>query len=118
MTRYLRLFLLTMALLGLAGQSAALAMAPVSVAQPMKVSMAGMHCRDMVPVSMPDGSPCKKMTWQCIAAMGCATSAALQPAAILAGERLATRASHGRVIAAALIGLSYGPEPDPPSFLI
>lgn len=80
--------------------------------------MSGMHCRDMLPVQMPDGSPCKKMTWQCIAAMGCATSAALQPATIVAGERLVSRGVHGLSIVAPLAGRSYGPEPDPPSFLI
>lgn len=118
MIRFFRLILLTLALLGLAAQSAALAAAPISAAQPMKASMAGMDCRDMLPVPMPDGSPCKKMTWQCIAAMGCATSAALQPATVVAGERLAMRAAHGQTIVARLTGRSYGPEPDPPSFLI
>lgn len=118
MTRISRLILLTFALLGLAAQSAVVAAAPISDAQPMKATMAGMDCRDMLPVPMPDGSPCKKMTWQCIAAMGCATSAALQPATVAAGERLATRAAHSPSIVARLIGRSYGPEPDPPSFLI
>ncbi|MDB5577748.1 MAG: hypothetical protein JWR80_2924 [Bradyrhizobium sp.] len=118
MTRFFRLILLTFALLGLAAQSAVVAAAPISAAQPMKASMAGMDCGDILPVPMPDGSPCKKMTWQCIAAMGCATSAALQPATIVAGERLATRGTHVPSIVARLTGRSYGPEPDPPSFLI
>lgn len=118
MNRFFRLILLTFALLGLAAQSAVMAAAPIGVAQPMKAAMAGMDCRDMLPVPMPDGSPCKKMTWQCIAAMGCATSAALQPATILTSERLATRGTHSPSIVARLTGRSYGPEPDPPSFLI
>lgn len=109
---------MTFALLGLAAQSAVVAAAPIKAMQPMKASMSGMDCHDMLPVPMPDGTPCKKMTWQCIAAMGCATSAALQPATIVAGERLTTRGAHGASLVARLTGRSYGPEPDPPSFLI
>ncbi|MFA6114057.1 MAG: hypothetical protein WC729_08690 [Sphingomonas sp.] len=118
MTRILRLFLLTMALVGLVGQSTAMAMGPAVAMSSAEASMAGTDCMDMATGAMPDGTPCKKMTWQCIAAMGCATPAAIAPTAPLAAMGPASRVLHGPVVVAALSGRSYGPEPDPPSFLI
>jgi hypothetical protein len=115
-TRFLRLVLLTFVLIGLAGESTAMAMAPV-MASPatMQASMSGMDCNDM-PAS--DGTPCKKLTWQCIAAMGCLSAAALEPAMIATADRLVTRGSHDPSDATPLAGRSFGPEPHPPSFLI
>ncbi len=119
MTRFLRLLLLAFALFGLVGESTAMAMAPPAGAtMPIKASMADMDCRDMAPAAMPDGVPCKKITWQCIATMGCVTAAALEPVAPTARLRLGAGTSHGSSDTAPLFGRSYGPEPDPPAFLI
>lgn len=116
MIRILRLLLLTFALVGLAGQSTAMAMAPaVTSPAKMQAMMSGMDCKDM-PAS--DGTPCKKLTWQCIAAMGCLSAAALEPAAIATFGPMATRGSHCPSDATSLAGRSFGPEPDPPAFLI
>lgn len=119
MTRFLRLLLLTFAMVGLAGQSTAMAMAPLMASPAAKqATMAGMDCKDMAATPSSDGAPCKKLTWQCIAAMGCLSAAALEPAMIATADRLATRGSHDPSDATPLAGRSFGPEPDPPSFLI
>jgi hypothetical protein len=115
-TRFLRLVLLTFALIGLAGESTAMAMAPlVAPSTTMQAAMPGMDCKDM---PTPDGTPCKKLTWQCIAAMGCLSVAAVEPVVVAPGDRLLTRWSHDPSDAKRLAGRSLGPEPDPPSFLI
>lgn len=117
MIRFLRLFLLTMAAVGLFGQSTAMAMGTVHADTAMR-SMASMDCMDMTKGASSGDVPCKKMTWQCIAAMGCATAAALEPVAVATPILAAGRVSHRRLVATRLLGRSYGPEPDPPSLLI
>lgn len=118
MIRLLRLFLLTMAAFGLFGQSTAMAMGTVRAGTSMQSSMAGMNCMDMTKGAMPGGVPCKKMTWQCIAAMGCATPAAIAPVSMVTPVLHPAPVSHRWQIATPLLGRSYGPEPDPPSLLI
>ncbi len=119
MSRYLRLLLAIFAMVGLAGQSTAMAMAPVMASQPhMQAAMVGMDCKDMVTTPSPDGSPCKKLTWQCIAAMGCLTASALEPTMLAMDVHPVVRTTHASADVTRLIGRSYGPEPDPPSFLI
>lgn len=118
MTRFLRLFLLTMAAFGLFGQSTAMAMGSAHAGMPMQASLAGMDCMGMTKGTTPNGAPCKKMTWQCIATMGCATAAAIEPTRAATPVIAAPRVSHRWQIATRLLGRSYGPEPDPPSLLI
>ena len=119
MSRALHIGLMLMALLGLLGQSTAMAMvpAPQNMAS-LQVSMAGMDCMDMANAPGPAKSPCKKMTLQCMVAMGCAPLALVEPIGpsnlLLAIDRVKSAPP----LAARLRGRSYGPEPDPPSFLI
>lgn len=115
--RFLRLLLLTMAAFGLFGQSTAMAMGTVHAGTSVQSPMAGMDCMDMTKDAMPNGVPCKKMTWQCIAAMGCTTTAAIAPVGIKVPILAAGRVFHRWQIATRLLGRSYGPEPDPPSLL-
>lgn len=112
-----------MALLGVIGQSTAMAMAPARVmASPnsdmMAASMAGMDCQDMSGAPSNDTAPCKKITLQCIAAMGCSpvafTASAIQATEALPIERETSRAP----LVSRLHSRSYGPEPEPPAFLI
>jgi len=118
-TRFLRLLLLTFAMVGLAGQSTAMAMAPLMASPAAKqATMAGMDCKDMATTPYSDGAPCKKLTWQCIAAMGCLTASALEPAMLAMDVHPLVRAAPASRDVTRLIGRSYGPEPDPPSFLI
>lgn len=119
MTRFLRLLLLTFAMVGLAGQSTAIAMAPVMASPAAKQpAMTGMDCKDMATTPSSDGAPCKKLTWQCIAAMGCLTASALEPAMPAMDMRPLARTTPASRDVTHLVGRSYGPEPDPPSFLI
>jgi len=118
-TRFLGICLLLAALGGLAGQSSAMAMAPAPVAVgSMQAAMAGMDCMDMGNSLAPGKMPCKKMTLQCMAAMGCAPAALVQPDAANTSSPLVDRVKSALSLAARLWGRSYGPEPDPPSFLI
>ncbi len=119
MTRFLRLLLLTFAMVGLAGQSTAMAMAPMMASPATKqTAMAGMDCKDMATAPSSDGAPCKKLTWQCIAAMGCLTASALEPAMPAMDAHPFVRTAPASKDVTRLVGRSYGPEPDPPSFLI
>src|SRR5947207_508405 len=106
-------------MVGLAGQSTAMAMAPV-MANPVakQAAMAGMDCKDMATSPSSDGAPCKKLTWQCIATMGCLTASALQPSILAMDGHPLVRAVPATRDVTRLVGRSYGPEPDPPSFLI
>jgi hypothetical protein len=119
LSRYLRLFLAIFAMIGLAGQSTAMAMAPVMASQAhMQAAMAGMDCKDMVTTPSSDDAPCKKLTWRCIAAMGCLTASALEPAIVAMDVRATVRIAPAARDVTRFAGRSYGPDPDPPSLLI
>ena len=123
MKRLVHVSLLFMALLGVMGQSTAMAMMPASAAavpahQSPQVAMAGMDCMDMANMSAPGQSPCKKVTLQCMAAMGCAPAALVEPEARSIALLIVDQTKVAIPLAARLWGRTYGPEPDPPSFLI
>lgn len=119
MTRALHLGLLLMALLGLIGHSGAMAMAPAPRdAGSMQAPMAGMNCVNNANAPAPGKSPCEKMTMQCIAAMGCAPLALIEPVGPSTLLVAIAPVKSALPLAARLWGRSYGPEPDPPSFLI
>lgn len=108
-----------MALLGLIGQSTAIAMAPLAPDRgAMTMPMTGGDCVEMTGAPSSKTLPCTKMTFQCMLAMGC-TSLSLIAPEVLGGRLIAaTRNKTMPSLAAPLRGRSYGPEPDPPSFLI
>lgn len=120
MKRWLTLMLLAGALLGLFGQEAAFAMArPVAEAQqPVASPAMSNECAEMMGVdsSRPD-QPCKGMTLDCIAKMGCAIPlAAVTPAAPPAvGD--CQRELADPLAVQRLVGRSFGPEPEPPLLL-
>ena len=123
MTRKLQIGLLLLALLGVVGQSSATAMIPASgiatsTQVSLQVSMAEMDCGDMANASLPGTMPCKKDALQCMAAMGCAPAALVEPVEPSAPFVAIERVKSALPLAARLWGRSYGPEPDPPSFLI
>lgn len=123
MKRLLHITLLLMALLGLVGQSTAMAMVPTGVTassshEATAASMAGMECDDMSGAPAPDTAPCKNITLQCIAAMGCSPLAVTLPA-IEAPEIVTVEPGKSAPsVVTSLHGRSYGPEPDPPAILI
>ena len=119
MTRLIRICLLLATLGGLIGQSTAMAMAPAPTSPgSLQTAMAGMDCKTMADVPAPEKAPCKNMTLQCMAAMGCVSLALVEPDSPAFDQPSAGHLKATLPVAARLWGRSYGPEPDPPSFLI
>lgn len=119
MTRLLRSFLLMMAVLGLFGQSTAMAMSPVKGDGMSMAAMAKMDCGDSMMSGQMHGSvPCKKMTLQCIALMGCTVAPLLQPVDVTLSARYFDALAPASPLMVPLEGRTYGPDPDPPSLLI
>lgn len=117
MSRALHIGLLLMALVGLSGPSAAMAIAPSSMAS-MTVAQGDPSCAKMMGAPKSPQVPCKKMTADCMVAMGCVPLALAEPGGI---ERHPPSIIRDRIVpspAARLSDRSFGPEPDPPSFLI
>ncbi|MDQ2764120.1 MAG: hypothetical protein M3Y22_11760 [Pseudomonadota bacterium] len=118
-TRFLRPLLLLMAVVGLFGQSTAMAMSPVQSDGKSMAAMDTMECCDGMPSGNMHGkTPCKKITLQCIAAMGCPAAAITEPVAITPSTRQLDHLAPSWPLTARLDGRTYGPEPDPPSRLI
>ena len=119
MTRLFHICLLLAALGGLIGQSTAMAMVPAPIGTgSLQASMAGMDCMDMANSPAPGKTPCKTMTLQCMAAMGCVSLALVEPDSPAFDQPSAGHLKATLPEAARLSGRTYGPEPDPPSFLI
>lgn len=123
--RALPFLLLLGALIGLFGQETAFARGPsmmktVATEQHM-ADMEGMNCAEMMAEPQPpqdNGSkPCKGMTLDCIAQMGCVLPIFLKDGP--APERVAPVASIPAFWPSMprLVGRSYGPEPEPPARL-
>lgn len=118
MKTLLHLVLLIGALTGLMGQSIAMAMAPVTVAGTQVAAMADMDdCADIAGPMQGD-MPCKKITWQCIAAMGCGSAAITLPSITAEAAPGSARMAPPRPMIAALVGRTVAPEIDPPAFPI
>lgn len=119
MARALHIGLLLMALLGLTGQSGAIAMVPTPIdSSSIQASMTGTDCMDTANVPVPGKSPCEKMTMQCMVAMGCAPLVLVEPVEVNDFLVAIGPIKFVLPLATRLWGRSFGPEPDPPSFLI
>ncbi|AJR26801.1 MULTISPECIES: hypothetical protein [Sphingomonadales] len=119
MKRFFASLLLVGALLGLfGGQMAAARSVPMAMSAPKAMAMDS-DCMAMMAKQQPapEKKPCKGLTLDCIAAMGCVVPLA---AADLAGD-IATPRIHGALgfwpTNAVLAGKSFGPDPDPPTNL-
>lgn len=123
MKRWFSLALLLAALLGLIGQEAAFARAmPVEQAeQTVAAPEMSAECAEMLgltkPQPQPEKQPCKGMTPDCIAKMGCAVPLALIPPLAFDASPQFREASPPQMPVAALIGRDTGPEPEPPATL-
>jgi hypothetical protein len=110
------LILLLGALIGLFGQSAALAGGLRATATSTAVTSPQSDCMGMMQ-KPPEQKPCKGLTLDCVAAMGCI-------APMLPGEPIrvavapATAMPTSAVPIVALVGRSVAPELEPPSLLI
>ena len=115
----LRHLLLLFAVIGLFGQSTAMAMSPSPSEAMSMAAVVSMDCSDSMMSGQMRGSlPCKKMTLQCIAMMGCAIAPVLKPVGITLSARQLDLLTPAWPLTARLDGRTYGPDPDPPSFLI
>ncbi len=131
MRRLFALLLLVGALTGMFGAQAALAFGPTlakpaAVEKPMAMAdpaMAGMDCAEMMAPAKPQPpeqgpQPCKGMTLACIAQMGCTVPVLLGGGPAPTGLLPTASILYVPMPSAPLAGRSYGPEPEPPAFLI
>lgn len=120
MKRLLHLGLLLLALTGLIGQSTAMAMAPLGISSARQAPLAAMtggNCIDMPAIPATGKGPCKKLTLQCIAAMGCSPLVFTDPPTPVWAMVRTDLAKSANDFVPHLTGRTYGPEPDPPSLL-
>lgn len=125
--RWLSLLLLFGAMLGLLAQEAAFASAPampMPMASDTSVSAPAMsaECAEMMGIDTSteksqDKKPCKGLTLDCIAKMGCALPLAIATPTAMPAASDHRAAPTDRLPVSRLRGRSYGPEPDPPLFL-
>jgi hypothetical protein len=119
--RWLSLLFVAAALLALLGQEAALAqVGPATQAEHVvAASQMDSACAEMMAHAKQSepAKPCQGMTFDCIAKMGCSTTAALLPDRVLdASTPFHSIVPYSRP-ATALHGRTVGPEPDPPTIL-
>ncbi|MCP1471968.1 hypothetical protein J3E64_003683 [Sphingobium sp. OAS761] len=118
MKRVLHLFLLLGAFIGLMGQVAAYASVAAPPAAPM--AMAGMSAdcmKGMAQEQQPSGKPCKGLTLDCIASMGCVVPMVLRDAPPVPAAPLPHQAMAFWTTATILHGSDLTPEPEPPTIL-
>lgn len=114
MNRAFRLFLFVGALFGLFMQTATYAAAPVA---PVMASQMDWHCMEMMDKQPPAGKPCKGLTLDCIAVMGCVAPVALPGMASPTAMPQFTLPMAFWPVSAVLIGSDLAPELHPPSIL-
>lgn len=123
MKRVLSLLMLLGALIGLMGQEAAYAAAPVHAPAPMMkmpeaaASMSADCMEMMQKAPQPVQKPCKGITLDCIAAMGCVIPLAVAPEPALIDKMVHARMEHFPAPGNALTGRALAPEPEPPTLL-
>ncbi len=123
MKRWFSLVLLLAAMLGLLGQEAVFARAmPIEQTEQMVAAPEmSAECAEMMGLTKPqpqhDRQPCKGMTPDCIAKMGCAVPLALIPPALIAPPIQLHATTPPQTPVVRLVGRNTGPEPDPPTRL-
>lgn len=118
MKRFVHLFLLLGAVIGLIGQAAAYASAPVVAAPPMAIAGMSADCmKAMAQEQQPSGKPCKGLTLDCIAAMGCVVPIVLRDAPRIPAAPIPHQAMAFWTTTTILHGSDLTPEPEPPTIL-
>lgn len=116
--RALHLFLLLGALIGLFGQAAAYASSPSVMSAPMAMSGMSADCMKMMAQKQqPAQKPCKGMTLDCIAAMGCVVPIVLGDAPAMPAPLAPIKVAAFWPSATVLRGSELTPEPEPPTLL-
>lgn len=118
MKRTLHLLLVLGALLGLFGQAAAFAVGPRAPAAPVAASTMDADCMEMMKKApQPAEKPCKGLTLDCIAAMGCVVPIVLrEPPAPTAAPEIVPTPTYWPALAV-LVGNDLKPEIHPPNTL-
>ena len=111
----LRLLLVVLTLFGLVGQTAVYAMAPLAAPAVSTIELAA-PSDDCAGMAMDNGDemPCKGMTLDCIAKMGCVTPPVLAPSADLSSHEVAYTAAAYDTRLATFVGLTIPPDNFPP----
>lgn len=118
MTRALHLFLLLGALIGLMGQEAAYASIPAAVSAPPAMSGMSADCMQaMAQEQQPSDKPCKGLTLDCIASMGCIVPMVLRDTAPVLASPVPHQALAFWTTTPILHGSDLPPEPEPPTIL-
>ena len=115
--RLLPLALLVGALVGLLGQGAALALGPAWQSVTATASTAPADCMKMMQ-GEPDDAPCKGLSLDCIAAMGCTVPVVLAPDAAPVALDDMPKLSVTPLPLPVLTGRSVAPTTHPPTRLI
>ena len=118
MKRALHILLLLGALVGLLGVESAYALGPRMAAAPAAVSGMDADCMEMMRKAPPPApTPCKGMTLDCIAAMGCVVPVLVQDEAAAVAEPRAPTRQIFWPTTAVLAGSDPPPEQHPPTRL-
>jgi hypothetical protein len=117
--RALQLLLLLGAMLGLFGQQAAYAVSAHAVMAPVTVSQMSSDCMEMMQKEQPQPAqkPCKGLTLDCIAAMGCIVPIVLKEPVMPATAAQLVSAPAFWASTLVLMGTDLPPEQHPPTLL-
>ena len=118
MKRALQLLLLFGAVFGLFGQQAAYAASARATMAPAAVSQMSADCMEMMQKQQPQPAqkPCKGLTLDCIAAMGCAVPIVLKEPASMAAPQIVSVLAFWPSTSV-LVGNDLPPEQHPPTIL-
>lgn len=118
MKRVLQLLLLLGAMIGLVGQAAAYSSVSIAVAAPMAVAGMNADCmQTMAQDQQPADKPCKGLTLDCIAAMGCIVPMVLRDAPTVPSSSVLHQTMQFWTTTTSLHGSNLKPEPEPPTIL-
>jgi hypothetical protein len=116
MRRALKIVLVIAALLGLVGQTVAIAASPATTAiETAAPASMPMDCVGMMQGSGDNSVPCDRMTLACIAGMGCAMLLTLDAGQAVVTAALADMGSLGWPLMPSMEGQSATPELHPPT---
>jgi hypothetical protein len=117
-SRLLRLFLVFGAIIGLLGLEAAFAIGPsFPTALLSTASAMSPDCAEMMKQQAPEKAPCKGLTLDCIAKMGCGISIAFGPSFAEPLEPVAHTVLLGSIPAAVMTSRTLLPDKQPPKLL-
>ena len=120
MSRLPRLFLVFGAIIGLLGQEAAFAIGPsfANASMPTAETAMSSECAEMMKQPAPDKAPCKGLTWDCIAKMGCSIPIAFWSSVADSLEPVARTALVAPIPVALMTSRTLLPDKQPPKLLI